>query len=313
MKHMNRNTEKSFFSKIYVVIALLIAILGLLLYLILSGGADRIQQAISSQDHPAHTVTPDAETQQPDESQKPATADASKTPESSASTEPQKTDEPSASPSEEPSESGKESTSPEPTEEAAKITDDIDSNDSLTKIVSPARTIDPAYVPADLVVPDVPYILDENQNFMRRDAAEAMERMFAAAAEEGHELFLISGYRSYDFQKELQKFWITQKGKKYAAELDSMPGGSEHQLGLAADIGTTDGCCELDVCFAETQAYAWLKENAWKYGYIERYPSGKQEITGITYSPWNFRYVGTDAAERIYHSGKTMEEYYNLS
>lgn len=296
MKFMNGNTEKSFLRKVYTVILLILVILGLLLYLILSGSADRIQKALDHQDQntPENTQTPEPqESGSPEESGNPSASDE---PEST------ETDEPSPEPSPTPV--------PTPTPEANN--DDIDSNDSLTKIVSPTRPIDPSYVPADLVEPDVPFILDENQNLMRRDAAEALEEMFAAAGGDGYQLYLISGYRSYEFQKDLEKYWIGKKGKEYASELDTKPGGSEHQLGLAANIGTTDGKCELNVCFAETGAYLWLKENSWKYGYIERYPEGKQKVTGITYSPWNFRYVGKDAAERISESGKTMEEYYGL-
>lgn len=296
MKHMNKNTEKSFLSKVYVIVALIIAILALLLYLILSGGAEKIQKAISSQDKPAHTQTPEADNKTPESTQTPSAE-----PSSSADTE-------------DPAETAEASAEPEPTPSAtAEITDDIESDDSLTKIVSPSRTIASSYVPANLVMPDVPCILDENQNLMRADAAAALEEMFAAAGNDGYELFLISGYRSYEFQQMLRKYWVEKKGEAYADELDTKPGGSEHQLGLAANIGTTDGKCELNVCFADTGAYAWLKENSWKYGYIERYPESKQDITGITFSPWNFRYVGKDAAERIYQSGKTMEEYYGLS
>lgn len=292
---MDKSTEKSFLSKIYVIIILIFAILSVLLYLVLSGGSERLQRAMDAQSESHH---------EPTSSPVPS---ASSDPRDTSSPEP--TEDPSAS--EEPTPSPSPTPTPTPTPEVP--ADDIDSNDSLTRIVSPERKIDPSYVPANLVEPNVPLILDENQNLMRADAAAALETMFAAAEQEGHHLYLISGYRSYEFQKDLQKYWIDKKGKKYAAELDSTPGGSEHQLGLAANIGTVDGKCALNVCFADTSAYQWLIANAWKYGYIERYPSGKQEITGITYSPWNFRYVGTDAAKRIYDSGKTMEEYYGLA
>lgn len=297
MGHMNGNTEKSFLRKIYTVILLLAAILCLLLYLILSGGAERIQKALNQQSGGGddQTVSPD-----PQKSDDPA---ASADPSHSADPSGTETPQPSAD------------SSPEPTADAVDegSDDDIDSNDSVTKIVSPARKIDPSYVPADLIEPDVPNIQDDHlQNLLRKDAAKALEVMFAAASDAGYELFLISGYRSYEFQQKLLEYWIDLKGEEYALELDTMPGGSEHQLGLAANIGTTDGKCELNVCFADTGAYLWLKENSWKFGYIERYPAGKQEVTGITFSPWNFRFVGTDAAERIHKSGKTMEEYYGL-
>ena len=297
MKRMNGNTEKSFLRKIYTVILLLAAILVLLLYLILSGGSERIQKALDQQSKGGddQTVSPE-----PQKSDDPA-----------GSTDPSQSADPAESETPQPSADS----SPEPADDTADegSDDDIDSNDSVTKIVSPSRKLDPSYVPADLVEPDVPNIQDDHQqNMLRKDAAKALEVMFAAAADKGYELYLISGYRSYEFQEKLLQYWIELKGEEYALELDTMPGGSEHQLGLAANIGTTDGKCELNVCFADTGAYRWLKENSWKFGYIERYPEGKQGITGITFSPWNFRFVGADAAERIHNSGKTMEEYYGL-
>ena len=287
-KTMDKSTEKSFLRKVYIIIVLILAILALLFYLILSGSAERIQEAISRDDtepSPSPTAEPiPDETESPDPSADPF-------PDESASPEPSL--EPSADP------------------EAAK--DDIQTNESVTKIVSTSLKIDPSYVPEDLVEPDVPRIDDINQSMMRADAAKAMEEMFAAAKDSGYELYLISGYRSYEFQQKLEQYWIERRGEEYAAELDTKPGCSEHQLGLAANIGTVDGICELNACFADSGAYQWLINNSWKYGYIERYPEGSQEITGISYSPWNFRYVGTDAAERIYKSGKTMEEYYSVN
>ncbi len=289
---MNERMEKSFMTKIYIVIFLVMAIIAVLLYLIFSGGAERLAHRPSQTSDPCEPVI-------------------------TASAEPSETDQPETSdPTEEPTELPTAESTAEPTAEPTidpASFDDIDSPDSVTKIVSPSRPIDPSYIPAGLVEPNVPSINDENQNLMRSDAAAALEEMFAAAEQEGIRLYLVSGYRSYEFQKMLWDYWVSKKGEAYADQLDSHPGGSEHQLGLACNLGTVDKDCELKACFSDTAAYHWLQTNAYKYGYIERYPDGKQEVTGITYSPWNFRYTGKDAAERIYNSGKTMEEYYGLA
>lgn len=305
---MDKSSEKSFLRKIYFIIILILAILALLFYLILSGGSRRIQEAIDKGDSETSGPVVTADTEPSDQPENTKTPEASKNPDETRDPSPSADSTPSAEP--DPTPTPTPEPTPSPTPEAVK--DDIDSNDSLTKIVSPKRKIDASYVPKDLVQPHVASIDDENQNYLRKDAAKALEAMFAAAEKEGYHLYMISGYRSYEFQQKLYDWWVAQKGAAYAAELDAMPGGSEHQLGLAANIGTTDGKCELNVCFADTAAYAWLRDHAHEFGYIERYPSNKQNITGITWSPWNFRYVGTDAAKRIRESGKTMEEYYGL-
>ena len=89
-----------------------------------------------------------------------------------------------------------------------------------------------------------------------------------------------------------------------------MPGASEHQIGLALDI-VTDSYRELNEGFAETAAGKWLAENSYKYGFILRYPLGKEYITGIEYEPWHFRYVGVEAATVITEQGITLEELWN--
>ena len=175
------------------------------------------------------------------------------------------------------------------------------------RIVSPSASISADYVPQGLRVPDVPMYQTQQ---LRSDAADALEEMFSAAKADGYDLYLISGYRSYADQQGLWDYYENYYGLEYTSHLDAHPGGSEHQLGLAADIGTTDNVCRLDTCFGDTGAFAWLQENSWKYGYIERYPQGKEDVTGIMYSPWGFRYTGTSEAEKIHASGMTMEEYY---
>lgn len=187
---------------------------------------------------------------------------------------------------------------------------DIDSNSSLLRIVSPARRIDAGYVPANLTVPDVPMYQTQ---MLRSDAAEALEEMFAAAAADGYDLYLISGYRSYDYQTGLWDYYSDYYGSDYTERMDARPGGSEHQLGLSVDIGTTDNVCRLDVCFGDTGAFAWLQNNSYKYGYIERYPADGEEATGIMYSPWSFRYTGRETAEKLYSAGQTMEEYFHIN
>ncbi len=187
---------------------------------------------------------------------------------------------------------------------------DIDSNSSLLRIVSPARPIDAGYVPLGLTVPDVPMYQTQS---LRSDASAALEEMFAAAAADGYSLYLISGYRSYDYQTGLWNYYTEYYGSDYAERMDARPGGSEHQLGLSVDIGTTDNVCRLDLCFGETGAYAWLQDHAHQYGYIERYPAGGEEATGIMYSPWSFRYTGRETAEKLHESHQTMEEYFHTN
>ena len=163
------------------------------------------------------------------------------------------------------------------------------------------------YVPDDLVQVDVP---SSRTIYLRYEAAQALEEMFAAARQDGVNLVLISGYRSYEDETELYNYYVGLYGKDHADIIDDMPGASEHQLGLAVDLGTSDGTCRLDECFDTTGESAWLAANAARYGWILRYPQNKQDVTGVIYSPWNYRYVGKDEAEKITASGLTMEEYF---
>lgn len=143
-----------------------------------------------------------------------------------------------------------------------------------------------------------------------------LDRMIAAAKAEGVNLMPVSGYRSYERQESL--YWnkvrqLKRKGLAQEAALEiasytvTLPGCSEHEIGLALDF-VTPGHTSLNEEFAETEAGKWLREYSTEYGFILRYPQGKAHITGIVYEPWHFRYVG-DYATEIGDSGLTLEEY----
>ena len=127
---------------------------------------------------------------------------------------------------------------------------------------------------------------------MRREAAKALDEMLSAA-KEAVESYLARG---------MTKKEALRLTKRYYA----LPGESEHESGLAADIHHLS-CATL--AFADTAEYRWLSENAHKYGYILRYPEGKEAVTGIAFEPWHFRYVGREAAEEIYRAGLCLEEF----
>jgi D-alanyl-D-alanine carboxypeptidase len=200
---------------------------------------------------------------------------------------------------------------PTPTATATpEATVDLDTDDSINRLVNQAYPIRSDYVPDDLVVPNVTN--NDNQE-LRSEAAGKLEEMFAAAQDQNIYLKLVSGYRDYTLQTSLYNTYVNKYGAAYANMLDDHPGASEHQLGLAADIGWYNGQCEIQSCFATYPQYTWLEENSYLYGWIIRYPEGKQEVTKIIYSPWHFRYVGIEEATKIHDSGLTMEEYYNRS
>ena len=133
--------------------------------------------------------------------------------------------------------------------------------------------------------------------YLARECYEAMERMFAAAEAENMNGFIVtSGYRTYARQAEI--FAQSEPGK--AQE----PGASEHQTGLAFDV-----TAETNGGFESTPQYGWLMNHAHEYGFIQRYPANKVDETGISYEPWHYRYVGTEAAAIIRKKNITLEEF----
>lgn len=133
--------------------------------------------------------------------------------------------------------------------------------------------------------------------YVTRETYEAMEEMFAAAEADGVNGFIVtSGYRDYERQAEI----YAESEPGYAQP----PGASEHQTGLCFDVTT-----ETSDGFESTEQYAWLREHAHKYGFIQRYPANKAHITGISYEPWHYRYVGVTAATQIRNQDITLEEY----
>ena len=165
------------------------------------------------------------------------------------------------------------------------------------------------YVPSDLTPVNVPFAqgVVESKKQMRADAAKALEEMFSAAMEDGIELLGISGYRSYYTQRNIYEHRLKEAGEEHVSRYNAKPGHSEHQTGLAMDVGCP-GYVDLTERFARTDAYRWLTENAYRYGFIIRYTKGDEEETGYAFEPWHVRYVG-DEAEAVWKSGLTLEKY----
>ena len=145
-------------------------------------------------------------------------------------------------------------------------------------------------------------------------ARAAFEKMAVAAKEEeGFELVAFSGFRSYEYQKTLYDRYVSRDGKDAADRYSARPGYSEHQTGLAFDIGEkSQEDLWLTSAFGETKAGQWLVNNTHKYGFILRYPKGKEDITGFMYESWHFRYLEGDTATKVYEAGVTLEEYLGI-
>lgn len=167
------------------------------------------------------------------------------------------------------------------------------------------------YAPDDLVVPNVPltYPATYEQSHLREEAAKSLETMFKDAKQAGLEdLFLVSGYRSYRYQNEIFTTSLRNKGKEHTEKYMAKPGHSEHQTGLTADISTQSMGFTLEENFEDTKEGQWLAANAYKYGYILRYPKDRVETTGYAYEPWHFRYVGAEISEYMYKNKMVLED-----
>ncbi len=166
-----------------------------------------------------------------------------------------------------------------------------------------------SYVPDDLVEVKIPNAPGNEDNKMRKDAADALEKMYFAAKEEDCVLVINSAYRSAKSQKEIYDSYFKLYDSATAASLVSVPGCSEHQLGLSVDLTSQSVINGKYGVFGLTKEFKWVKKNAHKFGFILRYPSDKIEITGTSNEPWHFRYVGEELATKLYKEHLTLEEY----
>lgn len=147
---------------------------------------------------------------------------------------------------------------------------------------------------------------DYNPGGLTSECAAAFEELRHGAAEDGINIYVSSGFRSYSTQEQLYNGYVSMYGREAADRFSARPGHSEHQTGLAVD------CNYAGDYFAGTPEAIWLEEHCYEYGFIIRYPQGKESITGYKYEPWHIRYIG-DMAQTIYESGLTLEEYFGIS
>jgi len=178
-------------------------------------------------------------------------------------------------------------------------------NDNLV-IVNRFYKLENAAIPDDLKNISIQYAYDGHQ--LKEEANNAYIKMARAARDSGITLIANVSYRSYDDQDATYNNFKSRYGVTKADELAARPGHSEHQTGLALNISTR--LKEGQESFEETEAYSWLLNNAYKYGFIQRYPEGKEDITGFIFEPGHFRYVGIEVATQIYNENITFDEYY---
>lgn len=174
----------------------------------------------------------------------------------------------------------------------------IDDPNSVWVIVNKKRPLPDGFAPSDL------------EGDVRRESATRLKELLESAQANGHNLYKISGFRSQQNQAQTYNGYVSSDGQTNADTYSARPGHSEHQTGLAVDLG--NGTCDLETCFGDTPAGKWLAANSHKFGFIVRYQNGKEDITGYQYEPWHLRYVGSELAAELYKSGQTMEEFFGL-
>lgn len=192
----------------------------------------------------------------------------------------------------------------------------IDKPESTWIVVNKLRPLKPVkYVPTDLVAPKFG-TLNANPygRKLRKEASTAAYRLAMAMYAEGKgSLIIQSAYRSYAEQKTIHARQVERYGLKAGEALAARPGYSEHQTGWALDVSARGQGCQIRVCFGQTKAGLWLAQNAYKYGFIVRYPNNATPTTGYQYEPWHLRYVGKGLA-KVMHDDRvlTLEKFFKL-
>ncbi len=176
---------------------------------------------------------------------------------------------------------------------------------------APSKINDPkAHYEGDVLIVNKSYSLssDYNPGGLDPTCSEWFNKLVQGAAEDGINIYLSSGFRSYDYQSQIYNNYVGIYGQDTADTFSARPGHSEHQTGLAIDVNI------IDDSFRGTPEAEWIAAHCYEYGFILRYPEGKQSITGYKYEPWHIRYVGTEISYALHDIGPdaTLEEYYGI-
>lgn len=160
----------------------------------------------------------------------------------------------------------------------------------------------------DILVVNKSYSLPSsfNPGGIEDEVKKAFEQMQKAAVNDNIKLWIQSGFRSYSYQQSIYNNNVNKYGVEKTDTFSARPGHSEHQTGLAFDINV------INDTFAGTPEAVWVEKNSYKYGFIVRYPKGKENITGYKYEPWHLRYLGVETATSVFNSGLCLEEYLGI-
>lgn len=193
-------------------------------------------------------------------------------------------------------------------------TDVVENPYEILSVANKDFALSGEYEPIDLTIPDVPFPFSEDnpKKQLRKEAAGALEELFSSAEEDDIHLFAVSGYRSYERQESIFAANVEQDGEEHANTYSAKPGESEHQTGLVMDISSEDVGFDLTTDFGATTEGEWVKNHSHEYGFIIRYPKGKEDITQYQYEPWHLRFVGVEAATKIKENEETLEEYLSV-
>ena len=185
---------------------------------------------------------------------------------------------------------------------------------SIDVLVNKENMLSIDYIPKNM------YIIDNNENnfhnyvdptikpMLRVEVKPYIEKLIYDANNNGINIIVDSAFRSGYYQQMILDKLISEKGNE-AYKLIALPGASEHQTGLAVDFAIYENGIYNDDIKEEDKEAIWLKDNAWKYGFILRYPKGKEDITGFNFEPWHYRFVGLELALELYQTNQTLEEY----
>lgn len=174
----------------------------------------------------------------------------------------------------------------------------------ITVLVNKNNKLNENYTPKDLVKVDK--FFSTKECFLRKKVKRKFEKLCRYALKKGFSIKAVSCFRSYDYQKKIYNEYLKETGKEYTDNCSARPGFSEHQTGLAIDIQGSTGTYDD---FDKTKEFTWMIDNCYKYGFILRYPVGKENITGFKYEPWHYRYIGKSKAKKIYKKRITLEEF----